>query len=92
MLKKNTLKQLAFLIEWHWLFIMKERKRMSRFLDAGYKYSSKRVLALDGHLSYHCNQVSLLEQRYRCLAKTLETNEKNMIHEDLSSYKTSQQE
>jgi len=92
MLKKNTLKQLAFLIEWHWLFIMKERKRMGRFLDAGYALSSKKVLALDGHLSYHCKQVFVLEQRYRSLAKILETSEKKIIFEDLSSYKTSQQE
>ena len=78
MVKKNTLKHLALLIEWHWLFIMKDRKRMSRFLDAGYELSSKKVLRLYEHLSYHCKQVSTLEIRYRSLTKMDDLNKGNL--------------
>ncbi len=63
---KNQLycKLLSCLIEWHWLFINHNRRKISYHLSQGTPLVSRPVLRLNRQIDVHCEKVMALTDVY----------------------------
>ncbi|HPE28627.1 MAG TPA: hypothetical protein PLM10_07215 [Saccharofermentans sp.] len=67
---KQTLKMkwVALSIEWHWLFIMRGRKRGNRLIDAGTPLTSPKLLRLDKYITRYGFKALEAQKQYEDLA------------------------
>jgi len=62
------MKWLGLIIEWHWWFIIRERKHGNRLIDAGTPLTSPRLLRLDKYITRHGFKALEAQKRYEDLA------------------------
>jgi len=63
-MKSLKLRLLALQIEFRWLLIKKDKKRGKELLEAGYSYSSKKLLKLNRRFSKRCAAVMRVQREY----------------------------
>lgn len=68
MYQKVRMKLLAVRIEWHWLFIMRVRKKVNLMIGKEIPFTSAVLLRLDKRLNRHCGRVTWLTHQYEELA------------------------
>jgi len=64
MIRAIKMKCLGFIIEWHWWFIMRGRKRGNRLIAAGTPLTSPKLLRLDKYITRHGLKALEAQKRY----------------------------
>lgn len=68
MKKSLKLKLLALTIEWHWWFIMRDRKKCKKMIEEGTPFTSPDLIRLDNRISSHGLIAFRASRRYEVLS------------------------